>query len=344
MADTDFAKMPVHTQRGMKRFGIGEAEWNVIRRGVENWEDLDLGEFHGSKQFINVDSIRALPDEIIENYLRKTGRFVGKGKPSKTFIDRTRYALSTQVGTMINHHADYGTATPGTGQKAFMYGGLDINDTSLFGGLQRRMLMQFKSAVVTSIDSYRMIYYSGNSLKGNWSGVTQTMAMGMTMWAVGEYAKSLLKGEDIQDPSDPTFALRAFLGAGAGGIYVDTILSAAERDGVTDMVGAVGTGALGPLITGGLQAGFTGVQAGKAALGDERRKYPALDAVKWSQQRLPNWFYGIGALNYYIFNGLKEYASPGYLRRREMYYRDSGGYFNDQRDYNFWRPTDSPRF
>jgi len=312
MTDVDFNAMPKRFQRGMLRFGIKEAEWNVYKNAVETWDETITGKLPGGNKFLNADGIENVSDDIIVDYLKKTGQI--KERASKTLIDRTRYELASKIGSLINHHADFGTATPGTAQKAFMYAGKDVNDTSLFGGLHRRMAFQFKSAVLTSFDSYRMIYESGDGLKGNLSGVAQTFATAFFLWSVGEYAVQLSRGRSPEDPTSPSFILRGILGSGAGGYFLDSFLNSAERNNVQAMTGETAKNLfLGPIPTAGLELASIGVQALKSPFDDEARW--EFDAVKWFTRRSPNLFYLNGALNYYFLNGIKEYVSPGYLRR-----------------------------
>jgi hypothetical protein len=83
MADSEWSGLSQHLQDGFTRYGIKEAEWNLIRRAPEAWGGPTDQVFKKGTTFLTAESIDNLPDALVENYLRKTGQLTTKNTPKE---------------------------------------------------------------------------------------------------------------------------------------------------------------------------------------------------------------------------------------------------------------------
>lgn len=318
MSEIKHADLPAQAKTGLARYGIGEAEWNTLRFGVEKVD------FRGREvSLMSPEAILDMPDEVIENYLRKAGKLEGEATP-KEALDLGRQDLALKVGAMINEHADMGTSSAGTRQRTFMYRGFSINDGM---GKAMRMFSQFKSAALVSSDVLRRRYYSGADPKGSWTGPAQTATQLILMAAIAQYATDASQGKTPEDPRNPRFVLKTLTRSGAMGPWADVFLGELQRNGIDSMMLASFSAAAGPLPSKLLEGGLTAAQFAKAGFerGVEGRptKLPNLRAFNWAVGQVPgqNLFWAKGALNYYFLNGVRESLEPGYtgtLQRKLM--------------------------
>lgn len=336
-AESEHVRLPETWKKGLLRYGIGEDEWNVLRQGVQDWGALKEGATPGKLRFLNADGVDAIPDEVISNFLKKSGATPGEITPETLFL--TRKKLSYKLGALVNDHADYGSTTPGTRQKAFMFRGLDINDPI---GMTLRLAWQFKSATLTSFDAFRRIYFSGEGPKGDWSGITQTMALSMFFWSIGEYAKQAFEGKTPEDPANPGFIGRAVVGSGAGGMFADILLGEADRQGVLGVKGGILANLAGP--TAGTLAEGVGIatQYAKSAFSEEKAPHGALSRFILNQIPGQNLFYTRGAFNFYFANGLREFLDSGYLGHLERTADQTPGLLEPSQRYFTFKPSEAP--
>lgn len=331
IAGLEHAKLPERWQQGLLRYGIGELEWNTLRRGLEDWK------LEGrSGKLLNADSVEALPDELIENYLRKSGSLEGNANVDQLFLGRKQ--LAYKLGALINDHADFSASRPGTRQLTFLHQGTDINQPT---GQLLRLLSQFKSATVVSADSYRRAYFSGEGLKGDWSGVAQQMAMSMFLWSVGEYSLQILSGKTPEAPDNPGFIAKMVAGSGAGGIFGDILVNEANRNGTRDMVLGALKSAAGPVIGDLAEGSAIALQYGKSLAG---QKAPNAKAAQIALGLIPgqNLLWARGAFNFYFANGLKEFLGPGYLGTLERSTAQTPGLLEDRQRHFMFKPMESP--
>lgn len=348
MSDTSFEKLPARFQNGLLGYGIQKEEWDLLRGGVEEWSKQ--GALAG--KYMTPDAMAALPDEAIVGYMHQKGLFEGGGEaaPSKQEIFLARKKVEFALGTLLNDHADYGSTSAGTRQKAFMYRGNDINDS---WGIASRLFYQFKSQAFTTLDNYRRIYNAGGGSKGDWAGVAQTMAMTSFWWSVGEYAKQALEGKTPESPDpreNPTFLLKAFVASGGLGLAADIVQSAMRAEGVLGSANAAIAGVAGPAVSQAGEAIGLSKEYIQTAFqrynGQYGSKFPNRQLMTFAQGNIPgaNLFALKGALNYYVFNGMKEFLDVGYLGHLEQSVNKTPGLIEDRQRYFNFAPTDSPRW
>ncbi|STT79377.1 Uncharacterised protein [Klebsiella pneumoniae] len=64
-ADQQFTALPEDLRRVLDLHGIGDAEWNIYR-------NMDMADSEGRK-FMTTSGIRAVPDEVIGDYVASKG-------------------------------------------------------------------------------------------------------------------------------------------------------------------------------------------------------------------------------------------------------------------------------
>lgn len=337
----DHAELTPRWQQGLLRYGIGEAEWNVLRRGAEDWGISEAG-FKRSGKLLDSDGIAQIPDEFIENYMRKTQTLSGEATPDKLFLGRKQ--LEYKLGSLINQHADFAESRPGTRQKAFLYQGTSINEGT---GQLYRMLAQFKGATLMSADSYRRAFHSGGAPEGDWQAIAEKGVYGMFLWSIGHYAKEALMGKTPEDPADPKFIAQAMVGSGAAGLFGDVLAAQTMAPGgargreVENMTFELLKATAGPLLGDVAETAALGTQYLKSAL-SRGEKAPNLKAVKQGLSLVPfqNMWFSKAAFSHYVGNSLKEFVGgSGYLSNLERYTTSAPGLLEPKRRFMFAAPT-----
>ena len=308
LTNTSFKDLPIEIQKSITRYGLSQA-WDVLKFAKQ---ELDI---MGRKQdFVTPGSVKALPDDAVENYLLKSGF---DGKITSAVLDRARGEISVKIGAMINEHVRLGTSTSGTRQKQFMYRATSINDT--FGKLAR-LFWQFKSAALVSTDIMKRRYYSGEAMTGNWAGVGKYAASLLFMGAVTEYALSTIEGKTPEDPRSLQFGARVLARSGVTGVWGDAFISEMSRQGVDNRMLALLSSAAGPLASKAVEGSALAFESLGA------KKPPVGRAVKWGFGMVPfqNLFWAAPTLNYYFLNGIKDDLDHGFMRqmRKSMQKKD----------------------
>lgn len=339
ISDQEFSELSPRWQQGLKRYGIGDAEWSVLRKATEDMSDtMKDAPSQVSRKSMTKEGVQAIPDSVIENYMKSFG--AEKPTPQSLFLARKQ--LEYKLGTMVNELSDMGTAHAGSQERAAIFQGTSINEPL---GAFLRLAAQFKQASVTSYNVYRRNYFSsqgvGASKTGAWAGVGATTAIGMFMWSLGEFANQGLQGKTPEDPMTPEFAAKAMIGSGAAGIYGDILVNEAEHAGVDNKVLATLKGLAGPAIGDVAQAGALGVDTASSVSkymmsGNDRSLSRSFSRdARFGMSALPgqNLLWSKGALNYYIFNGIKEFLGPGYLSHLENQVSKTPGLFSEHQEY-----------
>lgn len=312
MADTPHAELSPRMQQGLLRYGIGENEWNTIRSGVMDWNALEDEIPAERRKQLDSTGVASIPDEQIADYLTRGGYY--EGEPSDQAIFLARKQLQYKLGTLINEHADLAVVHGGSRQRAFMYQGTTADDPV---GMILRLIMQFKGAALAQAETVKRSYYSGDGLKGDWSGTAQHVALLLLIGALGNYVRNFIKGNPPEDPTTPSFALNTAMSSGAAGLWGDSFLHAAKKDRLGDMLTEAGKGMAGPVISDGATLGLSGVELSKAETGiGKASKKEALNNMGRTAVGLvpgQNLLWSTAAFNWYMADGLKNFLGDGYL-------------------------------
>lgn len=315
----------------LRKYGIEEAEWNLVRQGKARLLD--------GADYITPESLDELSDEVIDGYL------VGRGQTATPELRAdTRRELSDRLRNYFIDSTDFSVIRPDAKTRALLYGG---EKPGTWQGEFRRFVGQFKSFPITfTLRSLgRELYgrgFKGGGLGEAWSnawkngngelaGLASIMLASSIFGYLSLSLKDLAKGKTPRDLSDPGIAAKTFAAAmvqgGGLGIYGDFFFGEVNRFGR----GTLET-LMGPAITTGLDVADLVKQAVR---GDK----VAARTLSLLINNTPfNTFYTRPLLDYYFYYGLQESISPGYLRRIERKAeREQGQEF-------FFSPTEAVRY
>lgn len=329
-AEVPFNNLSNRMQEGLGRYGIGEHEWDIMRQTGKT-------EAYGHT-LMTPEGIESMSDTAAELYLRKAGLYDGENKPSKQQLDRARFDLARKLGVMVTDHADMGAAQPGTRQKAFLWGDTTINSAE---GQLRRLVTQFKTAALVTSDVYRRGYFSGEAPKGDYAGVAQHALLALFVAGIADYAKQLSEGKTPESPANPDFLARAAISSGFAGIFGDSLISAGQRQGMSDKALSLLGTAVGPTFGSLADIGAAGLQAVGQMGGQRQDKTLGPKAVSLLQNNLPlqNLWATKGVMNFYLWNQLKEFTGPGYLGHLQRATGQRAGLLSDRQSYWYGKPT-----
>ena len=309
-AGKDFVNLDTPTQRIMEMFDIGELEWNhIVRKAVFKGKE-------GGK-FITTDMLEALDDKVFLDYLKLKQPIIKKH--SKAKIGRTRDKLKGQLMAYYADRADFAVPMPGATERAFMNMGAP-DGTAL--GVTSRLFYQFKSFPITVIHKSlgREIYgYGASSLKeglvkgkASYTALAHFVVSTSLLGYLSLYMKDILRGKEprkfTNDMAHNIKVIQAAMAQGGGlGIYGDFLFGNFNRYG-----SSLTNTLLGPTFG---QIDKIGQIWSAAKTGDD----PFAKMANLIQGNTPfiNLFYLRMVLDYLILYNIKEWQSPGYLRRME---------------------------
>ena len=304
-----FGSLNVRTRNGLKRYGIDEAEWDVMRQ-------MDMVAADG-REYMFAGGIDTIPDSVIEAAaLAKinAGRKRKIKQPTQAAIDKYKNDLATKYSMYITDSADTAIPTPGAKERAYMNLGTERGTVV---GEAVRAFMQFKAFPVTYVTkaAQRQRYARIQEGKSGIFGIAQMMVGTTMMGYLSVTMKDILKGKNPQDVfSDeyginPKLLTRAFVQGGGAGIYGDFLFGE---------YGGYGRGLIqtmsGP--TFGSIDDIGNIYA-SARSGDADALQRNVTRFVTSNVPGMNLFYTKTALDYLFIHGMMEHVSPGYLRRME---------------------------
>lgn len=269
-------------QRAFRRYGIDEADWNVIRtHGL--WEE---------------DAVRFIhPEQIVRRQVAEIG-------------DRTSgTGVASRLLEMIQTETGFAVVEPGALERALLLGRTRPGTLS---GEFVRATMQYKTFPVSMMTRHLMRgldAYQGGDV-GRYMVAT---AVSLTvMGAVAMQLKALAQGKDPRDMTRATFWGAAFFQGGGAGIFGDFLnsgLNRADRGFYMAAVGGPTAGFVDDLarLTGGnIQATSEGKDANFGA-----------EMARFVQRNTPGtsiWYTRL-ALDRMMWDRLHELADPNAQRR-----------------------------
>jgi hypothetical protein len=177
-ADHSFDQMPM--AESMKRFGIDEKRWNLIRKSVQ---DAESGSVLGGVDTIKVISpqtIMDLDDSLFKNMDEKG-------------IMHEKIRMSNAIQEMVTFFADRGSPT--TGMKDYVL--KNMFDRNTWQGQLIRSMMQYKSFAISVYDSMDTIRWNNSTGKyGNLQDLALTAVVGSGFGALALASKDILMGYD----------------------------------------------------------------------------------------------------------------------------------------------------
>lgn len=294
----------------LEQRGITAADWQVWRHAVpESWRRAAM---------LTPESVRAIPDEALRPF----------GDPL-----RVRDAAVSKLLGFITDESEYASLNPDIMTRAAV-------TRSTQGGTMEgeflRSLMLFKSFPLSIISRHIRRAAKMSATEGGASGVGYAANLIVGLWLFGALslqAKSVSRGEDPRDMTDPKFWFAALAQGGGLGIYGDVIftgMGGENRGGTANWANL-----FGPVIGDAFDLGsLTLENIGQMVRGKESK----LDAefVRFARGHLPvvNLWYTRAAFDHMIFHELQESLSPGYLSKmRRRAQREFGQQY-------WWEPGD----
>lgn len=195
-------------RRTFERYGMGAADWDLIRtKGVLSEDGVDL----------------IFPEQLV-----RTG-------------DRAAERAATRLLEMVNTERGFAILEPGVTERALILG--DTKAGTLPGEFWRASA-QYKAFPITMLT--RHIYRGMNAGDGKYVAAASgaylaRLAIGMTFFgALAMQMKEVAKGKDPRDMSDWRFWGAAFAQGGGAGIFGDFLNSAVTRSDRSFYMTAIG--------------------------------------------------------------------------------------------------------
>jgi len=315
-AGKSFDEIGDRTRFNLERYGITEADWNVMR-------SMDMKAVDG-RDYITPSGIETVADSVIEaaalakiNATRKRPL----KKATATMIQKYRDDLSTKISTYLTDSADTDIPTPGAKERAFMNQGTARGTIS---GEALRAIGQLKGFPITMVmkgmaGQYQVSKQLGGGTKSGIYGLAQMMVGTTMMGYLSLTLKDILKGKEpleafsIEEGLNAEVLTKAFVQGGGAGIYGDFLFGEYNKYGQT-----LTQNLLGPTF-GSIDdiARIYGNVLEAARTGDTDALVK--NATRFAVSNTPglNLFYTKTALDYLFIYGLMEKTNPGYLRRME---------------------------
>ena len=286
-----FADIGPEEQRMMRAFSIGKEEWEAL--GQAAWTVGREG-----NTYLTPRDAQHIPDYAIDNYNQRTG---------ETFeYQDFRDEMSRRLYSMYADRMDYGVLNPGVGERAILFQGARPGSAL---GVALRLVTQFKTFTTAQLRrTWGREINGGQGALGAVSGLVQFALLGTALGVVSNALTQILKGQDPFSQWDefPVSAIAAgFTRAGSASVIGDYLFSDFNRHGTS-----IAAYLLGPSL--GNAETFSRAYA-KVVRGEN----PTGDLLSFARSMTPlvNTFYTKMAFDYLLWNGLTEWANPGYLRR-----------------------------
>lgn len=304
-----FGELGQRTQNALKRYGITEGEWNILRQ-------MDMKAVDG-RDYMTASGLDSIGDDVIEQAALAKANATRKKplkKATQAMIDKYRDELSTKFATYLTDSADTAIPTPGAKERALMNQGTERGTVM---GEAIRAIMQLKGFPITYITKGLTSQYYAKKQMGQSGvvGIAQMMVGTTMMGYLAVTMKDILKGKEPMEVfSDdyilnPELLTKAFVQGGGAGIYGDFLFGEYNRFGqsLTQTLAGPTFGTIDDIAK-----IYSNVLAGDT---DAITR----DATKFVVSNTPglNLFYLKAATDYMFIYGLMEHTNPGYLKRME---------------------------
>ena len=312
-----FGNLNIRTRNGLKRYGIEEAEWNVMRQ-------MDMVAADG-REYMFAGGIDNISSDVIEAAtLAKVnaGRTRKIKKPTQAAIDKYKNELATKYSMYITDSADTAIPTPGAKERAYMNLG---SERGTVLGESIRAFMQFKAFPITYVTkaAQRQRYAKIEEGKSGVLGIAQMMVGTTMMGYLSVTMKDIMKGKKPEEVFgdeyglNPKLLTRAIVQGGGMGIYGDFLFGEHQKYG-RGLLSSMAGPTFGNLEQ--IDKIYSGLKSGETDLITK-------SAVNFAKSNVPgiNLFYTKTALDYLFIHGMMEHVNPGYLRRMEKRMKDDTG-------------------
>ncbi len=207
----------------MERYGIREADWDVIRQSAESFDGLKA---------ITAESVEALPDEVFAKAIKEQ-------KLLNMSPEKYRMELGNKVAIYLSDNIDFSLNKPGARDQAVVTRGTTIDEKM---GMFLRLVGKFKAYPLTVAGTLSRVALSnpnkvarniGEVVRGKGGdiqGLVGTMASMTALGYMGMVAGDIMLGQEPKDPFDKKTWLEAFIRGGSGGLYGDVVLGEYQQN------------------------------------------------------------------------------------------------------------------
>lgn len=311
--DKAFGELDGGLQRLMQAFGIGEAEWALLKRA--EWNEID------GRTYLTPDVADRIPDDAVADYLKARGLRMGEGtdRASGKAIAKAKEDLGLSLWSYFSERGNYAVLEVGPKERAMLYRGTQAGSNER---LALQLLFQFKQFPVAMISkAWGAEIYGGEKGMGRVAGVVELVVAATFYGIVANFLNQLAKGQDPTAPwrNQPVQAVSAgFLRGGAASIYGDFLLGEWNRHGLSALASLAGPtfGQVDKVFEVWTDVTHAKVDSKAGAL-----------ASKIVRDNTPfaNMIYSKAAFDYLIFYRLQEWFNPGYLERMERFQKERQG-------------------
>ena len=301
-----FGRIPKGLQDTLTLFGIGRAEWDLIRSvGAKEFDGVD-------GKYLTPEMLDGIDDGLLSNHLESISV-----KPTEFQIKKLKTDLKDSLRGYYVDRSQFAVIEPDAKTRSIM---LRDSQPGTVAGELLRYLTQFKAFPFAIVQKVWGREIRGREGRGSSvAGMAEFMTASMIFGYLAMSAKDIAKNREPRDPADPKTAVAAFLQGGAAGIYGDFLFG--------DVKNRFGGGLVSTLA--GPTAGTLDRIAtiyGKARDGEDagidlfRLAYqtaPAAASVAYPPASVINAVYVKATLDHLIYYNVMESLSPGYKRRME---------------------------
>jgi hypothetical protein len=282
-------------------YNIDAGKWDLMRMGKMQSAD--------GKMYLTPESLRTLPQESLESYIRSVGRTVSPAAVQNLIDD-----LSQTMRIMFIDRAHHAVLEPNARNRAFMLRGTKPGTVP---GEILRYIGQFKSFSVAITQSVlgREVYGRGYDTVGEYLRKGRGDMLGLAHM-IGLYGllgygamsiKDLIKGREPRDPMSVQTVIAALAQGGGLGLYGDFLFGEYSRFGKS-LVSSIAGPVAGAADT--VAELYTRVRNGDDVAAVSFKAL--LDNTPFA-----NLFWLRPLLDYAILFNIQESLNPGYLRRME---------------------------
>lgn len=300
-------KMPVQFHAMLKRYGIGDAEWQIIQKS----EAVKIA----GEDMITPGQIKRMADDL---------EMMGDKATAQSIRE-----TAIKVAGMMHEEADIAIVSPGARESAIMK---NMTRPGTFAGEAMRSFALFKTFSMSLTTKVLPRIWAVEGTAGFRAGLAAQFALGVIVaGGISYQLKQISMGRNPRDIETPEFWLAAAAQSGGLGIFGDYLFADYNRFG-GDILSSLG----GPI--GGLASDFAKLTVGNARQSlmgkDTHFAAEAMQFVK-NQTPLINLWYTRAALDHLLFFTAQEAVNPGYLRRMRQKVQ------HENKQTFWWKPQDT---
>lgn len=291
--NSSWQRLSKQRRRVFEMYNIGEAEWEVMRKGQTRAAD--------GRAYFTPDALETVSDADIAAYLHQTGQ-----TPTAVRVAEMREELADRLRTMLRDRINYAVLEPDAKTRAYLRQGTSAGTVD---GELLRWITQFKSFSAVYMQRGLGRFVKGSSTTDSRvqtsMALLRLVAMTTAFGYISMTAKDLAKGRTPRDPKDKKTWLAAFIQGGGAGLYGDFLFGDFNRFG------------------GGFLESLAGPSFG--TLGDLARVWTQMregdnfgqGLARFIQNNTPgnSLFYIRAATDYLLMYNLYDLMKPGYFNR-----------------------------